>query len=130
MFNNVHQAQEVSKMGKTWLNMTRVYNTVTLLAPALLLAVILTGCGAIAASPVTGFWYTEVKGPGMATSNASYSKVGTATCTSLLGLVARGDASIDTAAKSAGITKIHHVDYESKSILGLFAEFTVIVYGE
>ena len=84
----------------------------------------------MAVAPVTGFWYTEVKAPGTATSNPSYSKVGTATCTSLLGLVATGDASIETAAKSAGITKIHHVDYQSKSILGIYAEFTVVVYGE
>jgi hypothetical protein len=45
-------------------------------------------------------------------------------------LIATGDASIDSAAKSAGIKTIHHVDYQSKSILGLYAEFTVIVYGE
>ncbi|MBM3236358.1 hypothetical protein FJZ31_08675 [Candidatus Poribacteria bacterium] len=84
----------------------------------------------MATSPVTGFWYTEVKGPVTATANPTYSKVGSAFCTSLLGLIATGDASIETAAKNGGITKIHHVDYESKSILGLFATYTVIVYGE
>jgi hypothetical protein len=45
-------------------------------------------------------------------------------------LVATGDASIEAAAKSAGITKIHHVDYHSKNILGIIGTFTVMVYGE
>ena len=110
--------------------MRKTFNTVKFLVPVLLLAVILAGCGAYATAPVTGFLYSDVKGPGMATSNTGSSKVGRATCTSLLGFLAQGDASIETAAKSAGITKIHHVDYESKNILGLYAEFTVVVYGE
>ncbi|MFC1713484.1 TRL-like family protein [Candidatus Poribacteria bacterium] len=117
-------------MKETKLTITKIFNTVKFLVPVLLLAVVLAGCGAYATAPVTGFAYTEVKGPGMATSNPISSKVGTATCTSILGLIAQGDASIETAAKSAGITKIHHVDYQSKSILGLYAEFTVVVYGE
>ncbi|HGJ65228.1 TPA: hypothetical protein ENS27_07540 [bacterium] len=104
---------------------------ITLSIPMLLLAIFLSGCAAMSASPVTGGLYTEVKGPITATgSDSSSSKVGYAKCTSLLGLIATGDASIDSAAKSAGIKTIHHVDYQSKSILGLYAEFTVIVYGE
>jgi len=118
-------------MKKLWSKITKMRNIVIFLLPILLFPVILTGCGAMAASPVTGFLYTEVKGPVTATGiDTSSSKVGTATCTSLLGLIATGDASIETAAKSAGITKIHHVDYQSKNILGLYAEFTVTVYGE
>ncbi len=50
--------------------------------------------------------------------------------TSVLGIYASGDASIDAAAKSAGITKIHHVDEQSTNILGFFAKYTVYVYGE
>jgi TRL-like protein family len=96
----------------------------------LLPAVFLAGCGAYAVSPVTGFLYTEIKGPITATNNATYSKVGTAYVTSILGLIARGDASIETAAKNGGITKIHHVDYAVKSILGLVATYTTTVYGE
>jgi TRL-like protein family len=94
-----------------------------------LLALALTGCAA-AASPVTGFWYMDVKGPADITGNAASTKVGRATCKSILGIYASGDASIDTAAKSAGITKIHHVDFESYSILGCYATFTTVVYGE
>jgi hypothetical protein len=40
-----------------------------------------------------------------------------------------GDASIEAAAKNAGITRIHHVDYQTQSVLGVMADFTVIVYG-
>jgi hypothetical protein len=91
---------------------------------------VLAGCAAYAISPVTGFVYTDVQGPGSATSNTGSSKVGTAVAESFLGLIATGDASIEAAMKDGGITKIHHVDYESKNILGLYATFTVVVYGE
>jgi len=94
-----------------------------------LLALVVGGC-AMAAAPVTGFIYTDAQGPLGATSNSGASKVGTASCQSILGWVATGDASIEAAAKSAGITKIHHVDYYSQSILGVWAKFTVKVYGE
>lgn len=85
---------------------------------------------AMVKSPITGVWYTEVKAPFAVTSNANSTKVGSAKATSILGAIATGDASIDAAAKSAGITKIHHVDEQAKSILGLYAEYTVFVYGE
>ncbi len=57
-------------------------------------------------------------------------KVGTATSKSYLALVATGDASIETACKNGGITKISHVDWEVKNILGLIGEYTTTVYGE
>ena len=59
-----------------------------------------------------------------------YSKAGSAKCKSYLGLVAVGDCSIEAAARAAGITEIHHVDYETLSVLGIYAEFVTIVYGE
>ncbi len=93
-------------------------------------AFLLSSCGAYVASPVTGFIYTDLKAPLMATSNPVASKVGTAEATSILGIVATGDASIEAAAKKAGITRISHVDYEASSVLGVFAKFTVYVYGE
>jgi hypothetical protein len=89
----------------------------------------LAGCASVA-SPLAGAIYTDVKAPVTATSNSGASKVGTSTASSILGLVAMGDASIDAAAKSAGIKKIQHVDYHSTSILGLYSTFTVTVYGE
>lgn len=41
-----------------------------------------------------------------------------------------GDASVKTAAQNAGITKIHHVDYQRTNILGVFSTLEVFVYGE
>jgi hypothetical protein len=81
-------------------------------------------------SPVAGGLYTDVKAPVTATANPTYSKVGTASCSSILGIIGTGDASIEAAAKNGGITKIHHVDYRSTSILGIYAKYTVYVYGE
>jgi hydrogenase maturation factor HypE len=57
-------------------------------------------------------------------------KKGEAAVHSLLGWVAFGDASIKAAMESAGITKIHHVDYDGISVLGLYARFNTTVYGE
>jgi len=95
----------------------------------ILIAGLMSGC-AMTMAPVTGYLYTDVKAPFAVTSNQVSTKVGTAKMQSILGWVASGDASIEAAAKSAGITKIHHVDYEATSILGIIASFTIVVYGE
>ncbi len=101
----------------------------TLFVGVLFLTLAVSSC-AIAPSPVLGTVYTDVKAPLAATSNAVGSKVGTSEATSILGIAATGDASIEAAAKKAGITRISHVDYQSYSVLGIFAKFTVYVYGE
>ena len=41
-----------------------------------------------------------------------------------------GDASIQAAAREAGITRIHHVDYQSKSYVGVYNIYTIVVYGD
>ena len=51
-------------------------------------------------------------------------------CTSILSMVATGDASIEAAMKNGGITKVHHVDWQAKNILGIYGEFKTTVYGE
>jgi len=92
-------------------------------------ALLLSSCASLK-SPLLGVLYTQVKAPVAATGNSGSTKVGTSKATSILGLIATGDASIDAAAKSAGITKIHHVDEESMTVLGFFARYKVFVYGE
>lgn len=89
----------------------------------------LSSCAAVR-SPLTGVLYSDVKSPLAVTGNEISTKVGKAEATSVLGIVATGDASIDAAAKSAGITKIHHVDQQAVQALGIFARYTVYVYGE
>jgi len=40
------------------------------------------------------------------------------------------DASIQTAASKAGITKVAYADYEAFAVLGIFGKFRVIVHGQ
>ena len=88
----------------------------------------LSGC---ATTMPVGALYTEVQLPVTATeASGSASKVGTATCTSILSLLATGDCSINAAAKNGGITKIHHVDWQARNILGLYGEYHVSVHGD
>ena len=79
-----------------------------------------------------GTLYTDVEYPIAATANTPPTslKKGTATCKSYLSLVAVGDASVKKAADDAGITKIHHIDWDVENILGLYGVYTVTVYGE
>ena len=92
-------------------------------------AVSMMGC-AMGMAPVSGMLYMDVKGPIGATANSGASKMGTAKAVSYLGWVGMGDASIEAAMKNGGITKVHHVDYHTTNILGLYAETTVKVYGQ
>ncbi|HKE00223.1 MAG TPA: TRL-like family protein [Planctomycetota bacterium] len=103
--------------------MRKVYT----LAAALALT-LLTSCISVA-TPAAGWIYTDVKWPQSSTSNSASTKVGTGEAMSILGIVATGDASIETAAKKAGITKIHHVDMHTMWIL-VYGKLTTTVYGE
>jgi hypothetical protein len=78
---------------------------------------------------VGGWVYSNVSGPVLATSHSASSKMGSATAQGILG-IAWGDSSIKTAADSAGITKIQHVDYHTVNVLFVYAKTTVTVYGE
>ncbi|MDR1202235.1 MAG: TRL-like family protein [Tannerellaceae bacterium] len=89
----------------------------------------LCSCG-VTKSPVLGAAYTDVISGNAVTSNKLATKVGTSTATGYLGLVAIGDASYQTAAKNAGITKISHVDEHNYTILGIYTVYETIVYGE
>lgn len=90
---------------------------------------LLSGC-ATSASPVSGFLYSSVKAPLTATAAPEQAqRVGRASVRSILGIIASGDASINTAARNGGIREIHYVDYESQNFFGVLAEFTVVVYG-
>jgi hypothetical protein len=81
-------------------------------------------------APVTGIIYSDVQGHSNATSNVVGSKRGEACAMSILGLVALGDASANTAAQAGGITKIGVVDTDMFGVLGLFAKHCTVVRGE
>jgi len=69
--------------------------------------------------------------PVTATSNPVGNKVGTATATGFLGvLFFNADASIRTAAKNGGITKISTVDIKQGNVLNLIVTYETIVTGE
>jgi len=69
--------------------------------------------------------------PVNATSNAVGSKVGRATATGYLGVIFLDqDASIRTAARNGGITRISTVDIKQTSILNLIVTYETIVTGE
>lgn len=90
----------------------------------------LSSCAMLATPAGAGSLYTDVAHSEAVTSNSVGSKVGTAKVTNYLGAISIGDASVQAAAKSAGIRKISHVDCKKTSILGLYATYTVYVYGE
>lgn len=89
----------------------------------------LTGC-ATAAAPTVGLWFTDVKGPVDAGEGTATAKTGQACAKNLLGLVAQGDASIEAAKEAGGIDRVTTVDHKTTSILGLYAQFCTVVYGE
>ena len=69
--------------------------------------------------------------PVTATSNPIGSKVGTATATGYLGYIFLDqDASIQTAAKNGGITKISTVDIKKTNTLNILTGYETIVTGE
>lgn len=90
-----------------------------------------SGCAAFSTrAPLTGFIFSDVKAGENISSNSGAGKTGEACASSILGLVATGDASIATAAKSGGITKISYVDGYTNNILGVVAKYCTIVHGE
>lgn len=87
-------------------------------------AISVSSCGSV------GMLYTDYTAAGTATSNTIGKKVGQSSRTSVLGLISTGDSGINTAVKSAGITKVSHIDVKEFSVLGLFSTITTYVYGE
>lgn len=92
-----------------------------------LVALPIISCSAAGLIGIVYSGYTE---PVAVTSNTLGTKVGTAKCNAVLGIAAYGDGGIEKAAKSAGITKISHVDAKNFNVLGIYQSVTYIVYGE
>jgi len=91
--------------------------------------VVLGGCS-MPLSPVAAPLVLEQRGPVAGfDSDVSSTKVGRAWAEGIV-FVGYGDASILTAARRAGITRIHHVDSESTNIFGIYCRYVTVVYGE
>ena len=95
---------------------------------AIVSACFLTGC-TMGHAPVVSLITLEEKGPVAVGPAAGSSKVGRSEAWGIL-VFATGDASISAAMRNGGITRIHHVDHETSSFLGVYAKYTTIVYGE
>jgi hypothetical protein len=93
----------------------------------------LTGCIHAPFVPPTGAAYSQFSAPldvDFQNTDMSGMKKGTAETTSILGLVAFGNASSKAAAENGQISKIVHADYEYSNIFGIIQKTTVIVYGK
>jgi hypothetical protein len=86
------------------------------------------GCATVR-TPALGLIYTQTKSGVAATSNSAGTKTGEACAESYFGLVATGDASIETARKEGGITTITSVDESSKNIIGVYGKYCTLVRG-
>ena len=88
----------------------------------------LTGCMGVA-SPVTGWVYTDAKFGNEVENGPAATKTGKACATSILAMIATGDASQDAAMANGGITQVAVVDHSAKNILGIWGEYCTIVKG-
>lgn len=86
------------------------------------------GCQPVA-SHLLGTLYVDVKGPINATDATGGAREGRACAQTVLGLVATGDASIETAMRAGGIKQISSVNYEANHILGVIGKFCTVVRG-
>jgi hypothetical protein len=89
----------------------------------------LVGC-AIANSPITGVLYKDIKYDGLATEAYGGSAKGEACVSSILGIFASGDASVDAAKKAGNIAQVVAVDHSTSNILTFYAKYCTIVYGK
>ena len=85
------------------------------LSVAAALALLVSSCAVVSTPAGMGVLYTGVTSGESVTSNPLGKKVGQSSASNILG------ASIDLAAKKAGIKKISHVDVKKTSVLGIFA---------
>jgi hypothetical protein len=100
----------------------------------LTLGLIGTGCTYYVAPvmPPPGLLYTNVKAPidTDVQSNPVGPRMGSASTTSILGLLSFGDASVETATRRGNLSTVNHLDYEFLNILFVYQKFTVNAYGE
>jgi hypothetical protein len=87
--------------------------------------VILAGCASYV--PV-GTLYTGGK-MGVQANSGDTPKTGKACMTSVLGLFAGGDASVEAAKAEGGINEVVIIDYEVTNVLGIYGQYCTVVKG-
>jgi TRL-like protein family len=103
--------------------------SVSRLVVILCCAAVLTGCSAWGHAPVIALVTLDMKGPVAMGPGAASTKVGRAEAWGIL-VFATGDASISAAMRNGNITRVHHVDHETTNILGVYARYITVVYGD
>jgi len=90
-----------------------------------------TGCVVVGPTNAASALTLDVSSPDTSFVDNSVKplKKGVATATGII-CFTEGDASLKTAMENGGITKIHHVDYKVKNILGIVGSTSTIVWGE
>ena len=79
---------------------------------------------------LSGSYFIMTKDPVAVSQIKANSKSASGSNLGLLYLFAFGDASVDTLAKEAGIKTVKYIDKSTFSILGLFTQDTITVYGD
>jgi hypothetical protein len=97
---------------------------------AISLAVGLGGC-MIVDAPIRGVVGTEVIWGDVAGKAATpnTTKQGKACAESILGLIARGDASVRAAKENGGITEVTTIDHSARNFFGIVGEWCTLVRG-
>ena len=95
------------------------------------LAAIASGCVMVGPSNAAAPIMFDVQSPDMSfvDNDVRPARMGTATASGIL-CFTEGDASLKAAMTNGNISKVHHVDYKVKSILGIVGSTTTIVWGE
>ena len=99
----------------------------------MILVIGLGGC-MIVDSPIKGVFGTEVIWGDIATAEKGSetrgtAKQGKACADSILGLIARGDASVRAAKENGGITEVTSVDHSARNFLNIVGEWCTLVRG-
>jgi hypothetical protein len=98
---------------------------------AILVGVGLGGC-MIVEAPIRGVVGTEVIWGDVATGKAgspTAGKEGKACAESILGLIARGDASVRAAKENGKITEVTSIDHSARNFFGVVGEWCTLVRG-
>ena len=95
------------------------------------LAAVASGCVVVGPSNANSLLTLDVQSPDMSfvDNDVKPAKMGVATAEGIV-CFTQGDASLKAAMNNGGITKVHHVDYKVKNILGIIGSTTTIVWGE
>jgi len=89
----------------------------------------LSSCVGTGVSSGPGLLFTSAKEGVMAVNNQKIDRTGTSCGQTVLGIVAFGDSSVQSAKQSAGIQNVATIDRDYFSILGLYGKSCLIVSG-